>query len=262
LAQRALGVVIDVLRLHPVVAHAALSKGADPMIVKSVALQLRGPARDQRNPPECLVQRWRRESAEVARLRRPQNVAGEASDRWAEIALELPVGVAARVNAGQDAPPGSPEARRYPVDPLHLIRGLNFAKFLRDQRGFSEALQAATDFEKAVDPGEVVRDRKADPPRTTRQGALEQLDVTGMLLQRREFRANRLCGLIRGINLFTDASPVTGEELQGMVMETICKPMEVTLDVLPGSTLCYGQYGGINKSVALLFSLWLVAVFR
>lgn len=84
-------------------------------------------------------------------------------------------------------------------------------------------------------------------------------DVVGMLLQRRAFRAGRLSKRIRAILLFTDASPVTGEEFQGMLMETVRTGRDVTRDVLPGCTLQYGHGSGTAKGVALLFARWLVA---
>jgi len=175
------------------------------------------------------------------------------------IALKLPERRAKLVNAGQDAPQGSREQKRFPVDPLHLIRSLSFSKFMRDQRDFSDALNAADEFGKKLDRGTSQRNTSDDVSRTARQTAFTRADILGMLLQRREFKANRLCNKIQTIHLFTDASPVTGEELQGMIMETILFGMQVIRDVLPGSTLAYGQFGAISKTIALYYGLWLVA---
>ena len=80
-----------------------------------------------------------------------------------------------------------------------------------------------------------------------------------MNISRREFKADRLHDRVLGINLFSDASPVTGEEFQGMVMETYYRDNTAKQQILPGSTLHYGNMSATAKGICLVFALWLVA---
>jgi len=253
-------VALSVLTLESCVASAAVAAGS-AMIAHSVALTSRGVASALvlAQPERSLVNRWRAELLDRNRMQ-AQDQAAAAEDPWARIALELPERRAQEVNAFQNAAAGSLPGKHYPRDPIHVIRSLGFSKFIRNQKRFSEALDAADGFSLKAELGAApARDHADDIARTNRQIGDKRVDVLGMLLQRREFRANRLLDRILLINLFTDASPVTGEELQGMIMEQVFTNKEVQRDTLPGSTLRYGQLSAISKGVALLYSLWLVA---
>ena len=258
----AFGASLDKLVLDPCVAFALLDK-AGAMLARSDACLVRSVHQPfpLQSPPRALVDRWRKE-CDVARKSQTRDVpTSSADDAWMAIALALPDKRAKYVNADQDAPIGSRAQKRFPIDPLHVVRGLEVSKFLKDQRYFSDCLARADEFDNKLDVGASTRDVSDDVSRTSRQKGFALADIMGMLLQRREMQANRLCGRVKSMNLFTDASPVTGEELQGMVLEQVfnSEPLEVVRDVLPGSTLVYGQYGAISKTVALYYSLWLVA---
>ena len=83
--------------------------------------------------------------------------------------------------------------------------------------------------------------------------------MVDMLIERRRWHADRLRGNVESVHLYSDSSPVTGEELQGMVcdvMRYVGKPRRL---VLPGASLFYGNYSAISKGVTLLWACFLVA---
>ena len=60
------------------------------------------------------------------------------------------------------------------------------------------------------------------------------------------------------MHLYSDASPVTGVELQGMILDIMY--IDDTLDpfVLPGVCLAHGAFGLFSKAFALLWALFLI----
>ena len=108
--------------------------------------------------------------------------------------------------------------------------------------------------DKAPLPEEMEKDKQ---PETILRDARKRLDVVGMLVDRREVAAFLEAGVIRCVNLFSDASPVTGTELQGMVANLCFFDGSSRTYVLPGASLGYGKYDAANKSIALLHALWL-----
>ena len=65
---------------------------------------------------------------------------------------------------------------------------------------------------------------------------------------------------VKAVTVYTDASPTTGEELQGMVVEIYTRRPNPAMrrEILPGSTLSYGHYNAVAKTVVLLYGLWLM----
>ena len=64
---------------------------------------------------------------------------------------------------------------------------------------------------------------------------------------------------MRSINVYSDASPVAGVELQGMIVDinlTVGKKLRI---ILPGSTLAYGHTDTMAKGVALIWGIFLIA---
>ena len=250
------------MSVHVVAAHPFRFRGDAPLplLFRSVPLALRntfdGVIRDR--PPISYVKRWRKELDVTRTAQVPVMVeAHAAEDNWSQVALELPVARArvAQVDVGRRCRgPMFPLHRE--EDPLQLILGLDFANFLRNKAEFSAALDAAERFRCGWDAPP--RPNDGDQQKRTLARTAEALDIVGMSLQRREFRADRLTNSVRAVNLFTDSSPTTGEEIQGMVMELIRTSSEVCRTLLPGSTLVYGQYNAVAKTVALVWSLWLV----
>jgi len=247
-----------VVRLPSSVATAACQALPGEM-VRSVPLLLRGLPEDlvPRHPVVSLVASWRRDH-DVRRLAQVARLEPGSGDRWADIALELPRRGPEQPEAPEYADEADEDADT--ADPIRLIKGLRFADYLKDHAKFSEAMAASRDFD-APSADEGARDASRDPKSTKLRTAYKLLDVTGMLIQRREIKADRLCNRAQSINLYSDSSPVTGEEFQGMIMETIFYDRERPMkrDVLPGSTLSYGQFNWACKSMALLFALFLVA---
>ena len=60
------------------------------------------------------------------------------------------------------------------------------------------------------------------------------------------------------MHLYSDGSPVTGVELQGMILDIMFKSDKLDQHVLPGVALAHGAFGLFSKAFALLWSLFLV----
>jgi hypothetical protein len=80
-----------------------------------------------------------------------------------------------------------------------------------------------------------------------------------MLLDRRELHGALHSGRIRAITLYSDASPVTGEEVQGVVVNLVYIDDTVVTKILPGASLSYGNANSMAKTVAVLHGIWLLA---
>ena len=86
-----------------------------------------------------------------------------------------------------------------------------------------------------------------------------------MLAEQREWQERAANGTqdvidpLQGIHLFADGSPVTGTEIQGMVMESFYRCKEVTSDILPAISLSHGDYSWIAKAFCLIWALYLIA---
>jgi len=104
-----------------------------------------------------------------------------------------------------------------------------------------------------------------DVSRTTIRRALAQADLVSMSLTRRMFKTWRAQGVVKAITVYSDASPVVGVELQGMLVDIVFRAGEGFRDgdvirlILPGSTLAYGHTDTISKGMALLWGIWLIA---
>ena len=60
------------------------------------------------------------------------------------------------------------------------------------------------------------------------------------------------------MHLFSDASPVTGTELQGMILQIVYATGLIECRVMPGVALWFGFTRTIDKLIALLWSLMLI----
>ena len=139
-----------------------------------------------------------------------------------------------------------------------MLRGLSVAQYLRSSKFFSKVMGAASRFD--ADDGSRVppREGKHDPSRKTLDRNAAKLDVVDCLLERRALRADRQFDTARSIHLYTDGSPVTGEELQGMIMDVVYRSGEGRRATLPGASLFYGAMDAISKSVAMLWAIFLI----
>jgi len=87
---------------------------------------------------------------------------------------------------------------------------------------------------------------------------MQRVDAVDALLFRRRFRADFKFDNIDTIALYTDSSPVSSSELQGMVCDIKRKDGDHERVVLPGSTLCYGMTDSVSKTIALLWSIYIL----
>eukprot|EP00959_Pyramimonas_sp_CCMP1952_P397308 8324620-Pyramimonas_sp.AAC.2 len=146
--------------------------------------------------------------------------------------------------------------KRPAIDPMNLLRVLFFARHLHDCRNFSEAMADAREYAH-TDAG-AARDSSGDPKRSSIARGMERLGIMDLLLLRREFRADCARDNTVAIQLFSDASPTTGTEIQGMVMDVLRRDGSTQRTVLPGCTLLRGFYDAASKAIALLHAIWVV----
>ena len=85
-----------------------------------------------------------------------------------------------------------------------------------------------------------------------------KLDMVDCLLERRAFRADRQFDTVSSIHLLSDASPVTGEELQGMLMDVVYRDGRGRRATFPGASLYYTQLGAVAKTVTRLWAVFVV----
>jgi hypothetical protein len=87
------------------------------------------------------------------------------------------------------------------------------------------------------------------------------MDAMGMNLERR--MVAEICtepDNIISARVFSDGSPATGTEIQGMVLEIFTRDREWPMNIImPGMSLMYGRMRTIDKAIAFLWALWLVA---
>ena len=167
-------------------------------------------------------------------------------------------------------PPGYIEESRHPPrrrsrltkapkDPVRLIHALGVVRHLRSPKYFIAALDDTHEylFQDDADVGPRLSDD--DPARSTIRRALARADAVSLSVTRRMFQQWRADDVLKAINVYCDASPVVGVELQGMLIDVVLKNGEVNRMVLPGSTLAYGRTGTMSKGVGLLWAIWLIA---
>ena len=147
--------------------------------------------------------------------------------------------------------------KRSKYDPIKLIRTLSFQHELRDERAFSFAMEKSRKVD--ADPSDdeaKPRCSKNDPSRSTRQRARHKFDVVLMLLERADVLKWLEEDLIDSVHAFTDASPVTGVELQGQVLDCALRNNVVHRRLLPGAELAYGHTGATSKAITLLWGIF------
>ena len=88
---------------------------------------------------------------------------------------------------------------------------------------------------------------------------MQKCDVLDMLLLRRFFAACYEFDTLFSVNIWSDSSPASGEELQGILIDVLLVDGTSERIVLPGSTLPYGLVDAVSKSIAVLHGLWCIA---
>ena len=146
-----------------------------------------------------------------------------------------------------------------PIDPVRLVHALSVVSHLRSPKLFIVALDDTHEYlfqdHQEVEP----RRNEQDPRRSVLQKSLARADFVSMSVTRRMFQKWRKDDAVVAINVYSDASPVVGVELQGMLIDVVLKDGETIRLILPGSTLAYGRTDAISKGVALLWAIFLVA---
>jgi hypothetical protein len=144
----------------------------------------------------------------------------------------------------------------------HFLKTLRFNQHLRSANKLEMAIGDAIDL--AVPDqdlaSKVLGARPINPsPVQIRRGRL-QLDATSNNIRRRYMTnlALNFPNSVRSAHLFSDASPVTGVELQGMILHILMISNSLMEIVMPGVHLPFGQYGIAAKMRAFLWSFFLV----
>ena len=212
----------------------------------------------------------RREVLQWGRRRLHDEDAPERKQRPPDLETDLPPWYQAVLDANDDNKTARWKSK---LGPLKLIRAVKLADHLRDTRQFQPVLAHTTEYLAGADnttyfPDNVPepaaappRPKHWGPHRRTLERARLRLDATSMLIERREWAMWRadLENPIISIHIQSDASPVTGTELQGMLLDVCFLGGAILRRYLPPMSLAYGFYAAIDKTVALLWSLWLVA---
>ena len=173
--------------------------------------------------------------------------------------LDLPAGTAENPQSQRF---GRNQADRPQYDAVHMLKWLRFSRHLHSTENTTEAIDDGIDA--AVDDAELFHEVKARrnkvPEKTLLQRSRVRMDAAGMNMERRFFRnliENEPESIV-SIHLYSDASPVSGSELQGMLVDLFYLSGAVTTHVLPGVALAYGAYGLYSKAFAFLWSLFLI----
>ena len=106
---------------------------------------------------------------------------------------------------------------------ISMLKYFQFTSFIRDVRDTRDAVEGAVDC-LASDDEEVgdVLDGRATPARSGILAARLRIDAVSSLLQRRVLHtAMQVPRGILSVHIQSDGSPVTGDEIQGMIMD-IC----------------------------------------
>ena len=144
------------------------------------------------------------------------------------------------------------------MDPIRLLRATFFSNFLRRQSDFTTAMGFAYAYDHDDQEPED-RDVSRDPSESALHRSLRRLDVVDILIRRREFHAWVKYDISSSINVWTDSSPVSGDELQGLAMDITFTDDSTLRIYLPGATLQYGHCDAVNKAAGLLHAIWMIA---
>ena len=233
-------------------------------LLRSMRINSRGrfPPTIGRTPSNKNLRLWRIEVRDKYREVCPETFAPgapAASSSDVDHVLYLPPGDRFEHFSRPEPPRGQGVRGRRETDPVRVIHCINVAQHLRQPALFQEVLEGCVDYLglEEANPN-ITHDYALDPTRRPMDRGLARADVVAMSLQRRLFKQWRQEDRIKSINIYSDASPVVGAELQGMVIDVNMKDDTTDRIILPGSTLAYGFAGTMSKSVALVHALWLV----
>lgn len=134
---------------------------------------------------------------------------------------------------------------------------MRFTRHLHNQECVGDAADDGLDAALVGDTTQLERTRV--PKKTSLMQGRMHLDATHMLLDRRFFKdllTNRPDDLVAAF-VYSDGSPVSGTELQGMVMDMIMRDRSIITRIMPGVALAYGAFGVMSKAFAFLWAIYL-----
>jgi len=100
-------------------------------------------------------------------------------------------------------------------------------------------------------------DKEDTPSRRTMLRGVLRLDIVSILLFHRELTQwLDKPGTITSIHLYTDGSPVTGLEIQAIILDIILCTGAVHRWILPAMCLTYGMAGALDKALALCWCIF------
>ena len=246
-----------VIEMHK--AEVDLLWGSDfPFIVSTVPLGSRVERRLllAGEPSLATISKWRQAAAcqnarGGAKTATAASTAGQTPAERA--ALDLPARWVRAENQRQASSTGISAA-----DPLRQVNAVAFALHLRQVADFSEALDDARRYEMNDFDGEETRDASADPVKSNIMRATRRMDIVGMNVERRLWHAEVANDEVESIQCFSDSSPVTGTEIQGMLVDVIKKVAPRRRVILPCGSVFYGAQDSVAKTMVFVWAVWLV----
>jgi len=160
--------------------------------------------------------------------------------------------------------PRVPDKLKMVYEPEQLIHALDFQMGVRNVDDFEETLQAGHDYVsymRGIREEEWFDVSSIDNPSSRTLGrSLLVLDAVSSIFERREWAAVvKNPETLESMHLFADGSPVTGHEVQGMLVDMCWASGAVTRRVLVAAGLTYGRCSAVDKLLALLWAAWLTA---
>ena len=199
-------------------------------------------------PPINDVNRWVRQMNSDDRER----LAMPIDNARINIMLELPSGTLDNPQSGRAGVHGEQQ-----YDAVEFLRWMRFTRHLHNQECVGDAADDGLDAALVGDTTQLERTRV--PRKTSLMQGRMHLDATHMLLDRRFFKdllTNRPDDLVAAF-VYSDGSPVSGTELQGMVMDMIMRDRSIITRIMPGVALAYGAFGVMSKAFAFLWAIYL-----
>lgn len=217
----------DILETHPMKALLVLPLSlafavafGDVLVAKSACINtakgMRWKDLISRFPTKAMVLTWAKRHG-----RESQSSSLNAYDR---ILLQLPKGAAADLKPTKGSLYGNrPEKFRPKFGCVGMLRALEFANVLKNGEHFVEGLQAAVNYVNQTDFAEDDETLNASdhPSRRTIRRALQRLDCTSMLIDRRKFLACYKTGRLLSLHFFSDGSCTRGIQIPISFFETM-----------------------------------------
>ena len=228
-------------------------------VVKSIAMKqaLRYVDMVPTFPPRYVVRHYWKQWGRAAQLQEPEELVAETEE--ARQIREAFTRTARKRSAWVSVEQLRKPTKKTKYDPIKLLRATQCQHFLRGEHMFVESINACRRYDADPSDDDVRVDTKKDhPSRSLRCNSRHRADVTIMLMQRREWEGWYEADAVRSLCVFTDASPVTGIELQGQIVDVTLYNGDIHRRILPGCMLHYGLADATAKGVSLLWGFFLV----